>query len=108
MRQCQRKFCRDVSVLRRADCWTDHKLLRAKLLLTCGPPVSRQHIRRRFAVYKLCDGSVCSAYVDTALMKIRSEWGENMSADQKWAVLKDGLLEAGMKVLGTDSRCQPD
>ena len=31
MRNTQRKFCRDVSVIRKADCWTDHKLLRAKI-----------------------------------------------------------------------------
>ena len=35
MRQCQRKFCHDVSVLCKAVCWTDHKLLRAKLFLMC-------------------------------------------------------------------------
>ena len=31
MRITQRKFCHNVSVIRRADCWTDHKLLRAKI-----------------------------------------------------------------------------
>ena len=33
MRQAQRKFCCDVMVLRSAECWTDHKLLRAQLRL---------------------------------------------------------------------------
>ena len=31
MRQRQRHMCCDVTVLRTADCWTDHKLLRAQL-----------------------------------------------------------------------------
>ena len=33
MTQSQRNFCRDVSVICRADCWTDHRLLRAKITL---------------------------------------------------------------------------
>jgi len=27
------EYCRDVSVIRRADCWTDHKLLKVKVVL---------------------------------------------------------------------------
>ena len=33
MRQKQRSWCCDVSVLRSADCWTDHKLLCAQMRL---------------------------------------------------------------------------
>ena len=36
MRQTEGKFCRDVSVICQADCWTDHKLLRAKVALQVG------------------------------------------------------------------------
>ena len=39
MRQKQRSWCCDVSVLRSADCWTDHKLLHAQMKL--------QHFTRR-------------------------------------------------------------
>ena len=37
MRQKQRSWCCDVSVLRSADCWTDHKLLRAQMRLQFLP-----------------------------------------------------------------------
>jgi len=33
MRQSQRKYCCDVCVIRRADCWADHKLLKATVVL---------------------------------------------------------------------------
>ena len=33
MRQAQRRLCYDAAVLRTAECWTDHKLLRAKVKL---------------------------------------------------------------------------
>ena len=50
MRQPQRRFRHDVSVLRRADCWTDHRLLRAKLFLANAHHAPRQPTRKRFAV----------------------------------------------------------
>ena len=31
MRKSQRACCKDVQVMRGANCWTDHKLVRAKL-----------------------------------------------------------------------------
>jgi len=49
----QRKFCCNVSVIRRADCWTDHKLLRAKVTIY---KLRRQCSGRYcLAGYKLCD-----------------------------------------------------
>ena len=41
MRQRQRQLCCDVSVMRSADCWTDHKLLRAQLKVRCPAKKSR-------------------------------------------------------------------
>jgi len=44
---------KDVSVIQRADCRTDPKLLSAKIVLRHNPLVAQQHIRRRFAGCKL-------------------------------------------------------
>ena len=41
MRQAQKKFCCDVTVLRSAECWTDHKLLRALLRLQASAKVTQ-------------------------------------------------------------------
>ena len=106
MRQRQRRFCHDVSALRRADCWTDHRLLRGKLFLANACHASKQPIRKRFAVHKLSDDSTCHAFVE-GMVKIKSEWSENMPAGKMWAV-KDGILESGQTILGTDGRRQPD
>ena len=108
MRQRQRRFCHDVSVLRRADCWTDHRLLRAKLFLANAHHAPRQPIRKRFAVYKLNDDGSRHAFVEGVLLKIRSNWSEDMPAGKMWTVLKDGILESGRNILGTDGRRQPD
>ena len=58
MHQSQRKFCRDVSVIRRADCWTDHKLLRAKVGLERSKLRRQGSGRYRLASYKLYDDKV--------------------------------------------------
>ena len=97
-----------MSALRRADCWTDHRLLRGKLFLANACHASRQPIRKRFAVHKLSDDSTRHAFVEGTLVKIKSQWSENMPAGKMWAVLKDGILESGRTILGTDGRRQPD
>ena len=40
MKQSQRNFCGGVSVIRRADCWANHKLLCAKITLRHEPLVA--------------------------------------------------------------------
>ena len=84
----QRKFCRDISVICKADCWTDHKLLRAKIGLQVATSRSRGSGRHRFAVYKLRNANVCSTYNKEVLVRIAPLWDENMSAVEKWDVLR--------------------
>ena len=79
MRQCQRNFCHVVSVLHKADCWTHHKLVRAKLFLTGNCHVLQQPIRRQFAPYKSCDDNNCCAFMDAAVIKVICMGGERTS-----------------------------
>ena len=44
MRAEQRVVCRDVQVMRGANCWTDHKLVRAKLLFLVLPKGKRRFL----------------------------------------------------------------
>ena len=46
--------------------------------------------------------------MEGVLLKIRSNWSEDMPAGKMWTVLKDGILESGRNILGTDGRHQPD
>ena len=76
MHQSQRKFCRNVSVICRADCWTDHKLLRAKVALH---KLRRQGSGRyRFAGYKLCDDKVRDVFNKTVVKTVAPLWDKDV------------------------------
>ena len=64
MRQRQRQMCCDVSVLRSADRWTDHKLLREELKVHF--PIKKPKITswRRFDVGALKEDKVCEIYCE--------------------------------------------
>ena len=64
MRQTQRNFCCDVTVLRSAECCTDHKLLRAQLRLQASTKVLRKPSRKRFAVSALQSESTEARYIE--------------------------------------------
>ena len=54
MRADQRVLCRDVKVMRRADCWSDHMLVRVKLnVVVKHYGKNKDKIPKSFAVYKL-------------------------------------------------------
>lgn len=106
MRQSQRTFYWDVSIIRSADCWTDHKLLRAKITLQLKSLVARQHVRCRFAAYKLRDRNVGIAFNEEVIEKVNSMWSD-MSTLEKWNTIRDGFV-AGAVVLGVDCFQQPD
>ena len=62
MRKNQRRLCNDVFVMRSVECWTDHKLLKAKLMLR-GPPKPKKPVeRKRFAVSRLSDEKTREQY----------------------------------------------
>ena len=102
MRQSQRTFSRDVSVIHRADCWTDHRLLRAKITLWYRSLVARQHVRHRFAAYKLSDWNVSMAFNEEIVGRVNSTWNDVMSTQEKWKVLRDGFVAGAEMVLGKD------
>ena len=52
-------LCRNVSVIHRADCWTDHKSLHSKITLQHKPQV---HVRCCYAAYKLGNQNVGIAF----------------------------------------------
>ena len=50
MRQKQRRLCRDVSVVRSVECWTDHKLLKAQLELLVPHKARQGKVTKSFVV----------------------------------------------------------
>ena len=69
--------------MRRADCWTEHRLLRAKITLRCRSLVARQHVRCRFAAYKLSDRNVSLAFNEEVVGRVNSMWNDVMSTQGK-------------------------
>ena len=75
-------------VIRRADCWTNHKLLRAKINLRHKPLVARQHVRHHFAAgYKLRDKTVGVALNDEVVRRVSSVWSGNICLLKRSGVL---------------------
>ena len=75
MSQGHRSLCYDVTVLRSADCWTDHKLVHAQLC--CIPDVkkSRAIVRKTFAVSHLKDSKVCDCFQEAVCDKVERASG---------------------------------
>ena len=74
MRADQRVICRDVRVMRGADCWSDHMLVRAKLNVV----VKRYHkrkdkIAKPFAVHKLSAEASRNEFCESLAEWLRSK-----------------------------------
>ena len=66
MRAEQRVVCRDVQVMRGANCWTDHKLVRAKLKVNVPHSAKRKEkISLPFAIHKLETPAKRDEYLNT-------------------------------------------
>ena len=97
MRQCQRHMCSDVSVLRSADCWTDHKLLRGQLRISLSVRKSRLVVRKRFGVGALKDEKF-ESFNEKVCQNIESIWQSAASGTEKWEVIRDGLTDTGQSI----------
>ena len=70
--------------------------------------MARQHVRCRFAAYKLSDRNVSVAFNEEVVGRVNSIWDDVMSTQEKWKVLRDGFLSGAEVVLSEDCRRQPD
>lgn len=108
MRQGQRHMCSDVTVLRTADCWTDHMLVRGQLRFYRPVKKPRITVRKRFAVGALKDEKVCESFREKVCGNVESHWDSGINGIEKWEVIRDGFVGAAKSVLGWESRRQPD
>eukprot|EP00117_Sycon_ciliatum_P039014 scpid35652/ scgid3339/ Craniofacial development protein 2; p97 bucentaur protein len=109
MRQPHRRFCLDVSVMRGANCWTDHHMVRSRILL--DRPLCR---RPRpvpkpapVAVGKLGDPAVRKSFAEQISDKLPDTADADTAADQ-WQAVKDIMCSTAEDVLGPRQRRQPD
>ena len=118
MRQTQRRICLDVSVMRGAECNTDHQMLRVKLLIK----PKKRHKRpragnqsRKFDVSKLRGPAIdekgnlttMGHFHNVVSQKVKHLWSDE-GLEQMWKAVKVALCEAAETVLERESKRQPD
>ena len=110
MRAAQRVVCRDVKVMRGANCWTDHKMVRAKLRVqlphTNG---SRGKKSVPFAVHELCSKAKRDEYADCLEGKLKTN-GHSLekSLEHNWTIVKSSIVAAAEETVGRGRRKQPE
>ena len=110
MREGQRMFCTDVKVMRGANCWSDHRLVRAKLRINSNHSHSNKRDKPApFAVHKLRDSAYRDRYRES-LTKHLTEAPHNVesTAENSWEFLKSCIWKAGEEILGRERKTQPD
>ena len=108
MRQKQRIWCCDVSVLRSADCWTDHKLLRAQMKLQCITGRKSTITRKKFGISVLQSREISGKFSQEVCKLVKDKWVDDLNGSDMWNVIRDGMKEAAQEVLGWERRKQPD
>ena len=108
MRQRQRHMCCDVTVLRTADCWTDHKLLQAQLTIRHPARKPRVATKKRFDVGALKAEKIRDSFCEKVCESVEKHWSNAVNGTGKWEVIRDGFVHAAESVLGLERRRQPD
>lgn len=119
MRKADQRKCLDVSVLRGADCNTDHRMLRAKVMVGKRKLFRRRSGEttvKRWDVAKLHGSNVDEegwettrgAYLRNAKEKLIEMWNDRSSVEDKWDAVKLSLRHGAEMTLGFEDRRQPD
>lgn len=109
MRVAQRVCCRDVQVMRGANCWTDHKLVRAKLVVNLQHMHKRERRMLPFSVHQLSTSARRDEY-RCHLEKVLQDQPHchDLSTEENWSVLKSCIVSAAEKTVGRGKRKQPE
>ncbi len=78
----------DVTVVRCAECWTDHKLLRAQLQLKLPSKVPKGKTRRRFTVASLHNDNMRQEYTTCESEVVDGKWSNEADGEMKWEMIK--------------------
>ena len=110
MRSNQRSFCTDVQVMRGANYWTDHRLVRAKVRVRLPPaPRSKREQNAPIADYQLYHTVNKEAYRETLDGQLlENPHNPNNTSQQNWDTLRLCIISAAEKTLGRSWRKQPD
>jgi len=101
--------------MRGAECWTDHKMVRALVRLQIRPPVHKRKPRKRLIV-RACSLSATQAELQEAIQeKLSSIPDHDTSSTQtlttltaEWQAFSNCILEASIETLGYTHRKHQD
>ena len=109
-RSAQRRHCLDVQVMRGATCWTDHKLVRAKLRLDLC--CTRRRNGRKLApidVERFADPLIQQSFCSDVSEGLREvNLAGELGASSAWDRIRECLLSSAVKAVGRRRRRQPD
>ena len=120
MRKRSRRKCLDVSVMRGADCNTDHRMLRTKVVVGRKKQFRRRAVPEvavwRLDVTKLKARCVDESGRETSMgsfvrvveQELQTKWDETSTVQEKWDKLKSALCDGTKTELGYEDRKQPD
>ena len=103
MRESQRSQCCDVRVLvlRSADCWTDHKLLRGQLKIKVSTKREQAVTWKRFNVCGLKREKVRERFVEKAKELVEEGWDGVSSGEEMWEAIRASMVDAA-EVMGRE------
>ena len=104
MRQNQRKCCVDTQVMRGAECWSDHRLVRAKLRVnnSCRrrmPQNGQKRGAKRLNMNQLKSDDVRNSLTSKLSVLLNQRWSSHLSVQDKLQSLVDNVKEAANQVL---------
>ena len=112
MRQNQKKLCIDAHVMRGAKCWSDHKMLRAKLAVAFShlprSKRSKSNSQKHFNYSYLKDENIRSEFDSKVADLLNQNWESCESVQAKWEVLVKGTMESAKQVLPISNANSPD
>ena len=119
VRQKDRKMCLDATVMRGAECHTDHCLLQIKLRVHRVNTIHKQIKKgRKFNVGRILEGKLSDRGSDEVRKKFQQELSQKVenswpidrdtTCEHKWNVLRDSLKETADSVLGYEEKKQSD
>ena len=110
MRAGQKMYCRDVQVMRGANCWTDHMLVRGKLNIVAKHRISKKEEKCiPFAVDKLRISITRDEYSESLEnLLFDKPHRDNGTTEENWEVLKTCIQTAAEETLGRRGQKQPE
>ena len=112
MRAEQRVCCGDVQVMKEATCWTDHKLVRAKLRMGVPHACCKSEKRMKcFSAQKL--SSSYARGLQESFERVFWKWNPihcslDFSSEENWKVLKPCIKSGAEEIIGQGKRKQSE